>query len=479
MAASDFVTEAQVDALVDALVAGHLAQRAYTDGLVVATQGPPGAVRDLNPLWGRLRAALAARNAGPVPIVFCGSSTIAGSDASEAGKRFANLLTAAIQAAYPSTNAIAMRTLAEAVAAMPLSAGIQGVNAGVGGVYADAYLTSTTAAQVGALNPRLVLHMITSNDYAGSRHPTTQTAAAIAQRIDWINAAVTGGVVPLHLLVHPFHRGDVLDGSVSYPWSAYAAALKSLAESRTDCLFVDTSPFFDACGLPSSNALGLLSSAGGPHLSDVGHAMIADLVRSAIEIPDVPQAATASSNPMVVVDLFDRADGALGTCDTGQAWATAGGAATIANRKLSVAAASTFTGTVDSGKTATDVSADITWQGQVTSIIQRSDASTTNRVSLAISGATTLRLYSTIAGTTTVVGTDVTITSLVVGTTYTLRSRLTGTTLQAYLNGSLVGTWTIPTDLHTATSGLTRVGLRVASTGSVARTIDNFTAKAI
>lgn len=431
--------------------------------------------------WGKFRAALARRAVGPVPIVYCGTSTVAGNDASEAAKRFVNLLTASLKAAYSSPNDVPMRTLAEAVAAKPLVAGIQGVNAGVAGVYSSQYLTDSTCIDIGGLNPLVVFHVVTSNDYAGNINPAT-TATNIAGWIDKINAAVTSGITPLHILVQPFHRGDVLDGSVTYAWDMYASALKGLADTRSDTVFVNTSPFFDAVGLPTSNASGILSATNGPHLSDVGHVMFADILRTAMEIPDVPQTAQASTNPIVACDTYNRADQTgVGTADTGQTWSSLfSGQGNIAGGKLSVPAANTYTGLIDCGKTNVDASVDITWQGQVTSINLRSDASGNNRISLSLVSPNVMRCYSTIANTTTTVNSDVTMgTSLTVGATYQLRAVLTGTTLQGYLDNVLVGTWTIPTDLNNATQYLTRVGLRVASTGTVIRTLDNFIVRAL
>ena len=247
---------------------------------------------------GLFRISLATRDSGPRPIVFCGSSTTAGNSATTTGRRYVNLLTAMVQAAYPLRSggaSPATQTLSDAVGDV-LTAGVQGINAGVGGTTASNYLTSTTMAQIGDLNPCAVVHMIGSNDYAADVTPSTYKSNVQAK----LNTLDTEITVPhIHVLVHSYER---MDGANTYAWSAYGDALRELAEAAPSSrVFIDLSGAYAMAGVPGTDPYDLVTSDN-IHQGDAGHAAMADLLRAAlgirvVQVTSTPGDVTAPSTP--------------------------------------------------------------------------------------------------------------------------------------------------------------------------------------
>lgn len=270
-----------------------------------------------------LRVLLATRDSGPRPLVYCGSSTTAGSNATAEARRYVNLLTAALQAAFPlRTGAVspAMRTLSQAAGAS-LTAGVQGVNAGVGGTTASNYLTSTTRGQIAGLAPTMILHMVGSNDYA-SKIAVATYKANVRTQIDALDSAISTPHV--HVLVQPYERGDVTNPAA--PWSAYGTALRELADADlARRLYLDISEPYTAAGVPSPDPLDLLDTDL-VHQTDAGHAAMAELLRDALGVqlttaaisggssgdttaPSVPTGLIATpGNAQVVLDWTDATD---------------------------------------------------------------------------------------------------------------------------------------------------------------------------
>lgn len=413
---------------------------------------------------GLMWAAFATRNTLPVPIVFAGGSTIAGTGATATDRQFAAIVTSQLQAAYPLRSAVtqpAYKTLAAAT--LPLSAGIQGINAGVNGTTAANFLTPTTRAQIGDLAPRVVVIQVGSNDYAGNIAPAT-FKANLETQLAGLRTEI--GAPCLFVLVHQYKRGDVT--SPTYEWSMYGDMLRDIADAATDCVFVNTQPYFDQVGVPSPDPFTLITDT--VHPTDAGHAMIAEIILRALNIPHV--AAVATTTPpaggvTIVSDAFTRADGALGNADTGQAWSTVG-----SNVITSGKGAGTGTATVSTDLTNLDIQADIVWNSSAVGLVFRSD-SNANRLGIFISSGAVI-FYRNQANTTTAVTTLPFTTTA--GATYTLRVVVSGSSMTVYINGSLFNTITIDATSASATAGLTRVGWRVSGGGN---TVDNFVVKTL
>lgn len=244
------------------------------------------------------KVSLSTRDSGARPIVYCGSSTTVGNSATTASRRFVNILTGMLQAAYPLRTggaSPAMQTLSEAVGDT-LPVGVQGINAGVGGTTASNYLTSTTMAQIGDLNPCAVMHMIGSNDYAADVNPTTYKSNVLA-KLNTLDTEI--GVPHVHILVHSYQR---MDGANTYAWSAYGTALRELAEAAPNTrMFIDLSAAYAAAGVPGSDPYDLVTTDL-IHQGDAGHAVMADLLRAAlgirvVQVVSTPGDTTAPSTP--------------------------------------------------------------------------------------------------------------------------------------------------------------------------------------
>lgn len=115
----------------------------------------------------------------------------------------------------------------------PTTAGFHFHNAGVNGSTSINYWGTDQKNLTAAYRPRLVIHMVGSNDYANGTAPTTYRSY-IERAIGEINNRSSGC---RHLLVHQFQREDVT--SPAYQWTDYRDQLKAIAASRTDTDFCD------------------------------------------------------------------------------------------------------------------------------------------------------------------------------------------------------------------------------------------------
>lgn len=266
------------------------------------------------PALGTLHAALAARDSGPVVVAATGSSTTVGSFASTTAKNYVSLIGTALQAAYPLDNGAtspATVSLATAVAVPPSAPGVQMINAGVTGTDADTYLTSTTRAQLAALNPRAIIHMIGSNDFAAS-HTLSAYRASVAGQIAALKATIT--VPCVHILVHTYHRLDVLTTRAPY-WSDFAAQLQAIAAADPDNVaYIDASAAFHFAGVPGTDPLDLVQ-ADLIHATDRGYTLLADRILDALQVAREPMRSGTPAAPAArarwTSDMFTAATGEL------------------------------------------------------------------------------------------------------------------------------------------------------------------------
>lgn len=223
----------------------------------------------------------AKRDVASAAVVSAGSSTPYGQGASTDARRMMNRLVFMLQTDYPLSSGVAQpsaKYLSD-VAGTTLPNGVQYVNASVGGSTSSNYLTATTAAQVGALNPAVVLHMPLSNDYANNVNPATAKTNVLNQ-IAAINAAVTGPVMPVHVLIHGHRRTNM--SNPTYAWSAYGQVLKEIADAAPNTrVFVNLYPAFANVLQDTTDPLAL-TDADKVHLTDSGHALGADALRAAL-----------------------------------------------------------------------------------------------------------------------------------------------------------------------------------------------------
>lgn len=285
---------------------------------VAAATEPPGSASVVNSFYaepsavGFAQAMFAMRDDMPATWVLTGSSTTWGHGASADAKRYVDRLHARLQVSHPMAAGTApvVRTLDEAVAAAGVPVpGIQLVNAGVRSTTALNYLTATTRGQVASLAPRVISHMIGSNDFAAQKDLATYRAE-VQDSIIALDALLPGPCV--HLLLHSFERGGHSTDSLS--WAAYGQVLREIAAASPGKVgFIDLSAAYAMSGVPLADPLGLITSDL-VHQSDRGHALTADVMHASVTAPVAVPAIVAGPAPVAVAtdivafDTVSRAD---------------------------------------------------------------------------------------------------------------------------------------------------------------------------
>lgn len=245
------------------------------DGLSDRRELGAGALRqpDVVPLT----AALAQRRVRSVRLLFLGSSTTAGIGATTPTSRYVDQVIAGLQSTFPSGTAPAqVRDLRHSTLRPDRSPGVQGINGGQGGVTADTYFTDAHAYAVRLLQPACVVHLIGSNDSVEQVPVATFQARveAVVRRIDSLTERP-----PCHVLLQPVRRYQV---SVE-AWTGYGEALRKVAQADRRVTYVDAGAVFeayDALGADPADLIGVDAV----HLTDAGHALLADAVLDALAL---------------------------------------------------------------------------------------------------------------------------------------------------------------------------------------------------
>ena len=236
---------------------------------------PAASVRDLarltvEPLSRRvLRAALRAQRTTGVGVVFAGSSTIQGDKATSTDRRPAQRISSYLTS-RPAQTAVSGSTPAN---------GVQVWAWGIGGSTSANYLTSAHYTAVGSIKPVLMVHMVGSNDWSGSRTPA-QYEASMRSHLAELKAASPDTV---HLLVGQHQRNSPASGS--HPWEDYTDVLRTLAEEDPEQVeFLDLWPRYAAIGIPGADPWRWLHSDG-IHLTDASYRVLADWLAEHLGIP--------------------------------------------------------------------------------------------------------------------------------------------------------------------------------------------------
>lgn len=208
----------------------------------------------------------------PYRIMFLGSSTTYG-HAVAWTEGFANQMVAHIVSGQIPVPATPIQRSTSSRSA-PTAAGFHFHNAGVSGTTSINYWGTNQKNLTAAYRPRLVVHMVGSNDYANGTIPTTYRTY-IERAIGEINNRSAGC---RHLLVHQFRREDVTNPA--YPWTAYRDQLKAIAASRDDTDFCDADRIL-------TTELGWTSALLQPdkvHADWVGNTQLARAVRNYLKL---------------------------------------------------------------------------------------------------------------------------------------------------------------------------------------------------
>lgn len=201
----------------------------------------------------------AAATGAAVVVVFAGSSTTKGTGASDRRRTsYAALVSERLRSRHPR---------------------IRTENVGVGGTTAASYLPDEVCDRVAAQRPAAILHMVGSNDYARGVSPTAY-GVTLASRLERIDAGLDQACQ--HVLIHTFARPDITEPAA--PWDAFREQLDQVAAGHPERVIVDVDRAFIDLGvgyrLPDPRGL---IGPDGKHLTDAGHAVMADLVWQALE----------------------------------------------------------------------------------------------------------------------------------------------------------------------------------------------------
>lgn len=236
---------------------------------------PAASVRDLarlttEPLSRRvLRTALEAQRTTGVGVIFAGSSTIQGDKATSTDRRPAQRV----------SSYLTPRPAQTAASGSTPSDGVQVWAWGIGGSTSANYLTSSHYTAVGSIKPVLMVHMVGSNDWSGSRTPA-QYDASMRGHLDALKSASPETV---HLLIGQHQRNSPATGS--HPWADYTDVLRALAEEDPEHVeFLDLWGRYAAVGIPGADPWGWLHSDG-IHLTDQSYRVLADWIAEHLGIP--------------------------------------------------------------------------------------------------------------------------------------------------------------------------------------------------
>ena len=238
---------------------------------------PAASVRDLarlasEPLSRRvLRAALEGQRTAGVGVIFAGSSTIQGDKATSTDRRPVQRISAYLT---PRAASAAVRDNSVTPAD-----GVQVWAWGIGGSTSANYLTSSHYTAVGSIKPVLMVHVIGSNDWSGSRTPAQYEASMRAH----LSALKSASPNTVHLLVGQHQRNSPASGT--HPWEDYTAVLRTLAgEDPERVEFLDLWPRYAVIGIPGADPWGWLHSDG-IHLTDASYKVLADWLAEHLGIP--------------------------------------------------------------------------------------------------------------------------------------------------------------------------------------------------
>lgn len=168
----------------------------------------------------------------PYRIMFMGSSTTQGYGTAHSEGFTPQMVAHIVSNLLPVPATAPIKQNSGSVSS-PSANGFHFLNAGAGGTNSQTYWGDNRKNLVAGFQPRLMIHMIGSNDYSTGMAPTTYKQN-VERAISEVNNRSAGC---RHLLIHSFRREDV--SNPAYSWDDYRDQLKAIASSRTDTDFCD------------------------------------------------------------------------------------------------------------------------------------------------------------------------------------------------------------------------------------------------
>lgn len=178
------------------------------------------------------------------PIMFLGSSTTAGFGTTR-HEGFTNQLIAAItkQAVGAPAHRPVTQNSGTVSSGSTVRTGFHFLNAGVGGTRTQTYYGNDRHNLMMSFTPRIVVHTIGSNDYAG-QVPLAEVKANVGAVVDRIDNSQPPGSTPRqHLFIHSYRREDRADTGIT--WEQYGQAIREVCDERDNAHFLDAGAWFD------------------------------------------------------------------------------------------------------------------------------------------------------------------------------------------------------------------------------------------
>lgn len=444
-------------------VAAHNAERAAINALqnlsdpelrakVIAQVHTDTSRIRLHPL-ARFHAALAIRNRRPVRIVTLGSSTTWGAAASSREREWTSILLRAFQAAYPSGipgGEASVKKFSEAAIPNPLP-GVQLINGGISATTSANYISGLTLMGIANADPDCVMHMIGSNDSVMDVSPTQFQSNLIAHLNSIDNQQNAAGHPTCHILLHTYRRWQA---TAEY-WSEYYEALKAIEQSRDNVLLINLDPQFEKIDMYGADPYDFMSPDT-VHMTDSGHALMADLIIRSLGISPAPE-----DRRVVLSDSYTKQVGVPQVVEmpAGRSYEMfPANSFSSGNGRLTHSAGGTIL--VDSGLSDLEVSGVVNTGdgGSLAGLLFRGD-SDTNRLGVFINRVTQqVALYKADSGATTILSETSFASS--VNTSYVLSVIAQGPTIKVYVDAKLVMTVELSPADQTKFGVFTKIGFR-------------------
>lgn len=408
---------------------------------------------------GAFEAALSRSWINPCRIVWLGSSTTGGVEATNPSLDYVTVATRRLQAAAPSiTGGYEKPVVNVGQGYLPLDTrpGVQSYRSGLGGGTSETYIDATNVALILWQRPNLIVHdigLFDALDLEAFAVPANEYETNVAWVVDHFN---TNAVLPVsQVLVHSYRRGEVTPAK----WATYRQALYNIARTRPNVMVIELQEEFDLLDAFGADPYDLIGPDGF-HPSDNGHALIADIILKKMSLT-IPQGQAHREH---VLDTFTRPNAtALYAPEKGVPWSTwtplGTATAEIDDSTMRITTAGTVV--VESGLADLEVDATITVPAPASTglpgLVFRGNGDT-NRMGLFCNATTSqVQLYRTLSGATTSV---VAASHPFPAGTYHLQVRAQGNRVWCYVNGVKVIDYIMTGSEMAGLGGNTQIGFR-------------------
>lgn len=228
--------------------------------------------------------ALTVRSASEAArMIFLGSSTTYGNNATTPTARYVDQVVLRAQAEHPAPGGeeAPVRPLSAALGTPRTRPGIEGINASTGGVTSEQYCPGITLYAAQQLRVGFAVHMVGSNDSVAGM-PVSDYRANVLAAVEGLASRGVHG----QLLVHTFRR----HGVSWEQWTKYGDALVDVAAQVEGVGVLDVSGLFEHLDLLGSDPLDLLDTDA-VHMTDAGHRLMGTQIARSLGVTAAPRTA--------------------------------------------------------------------------------------------------------------------------------------------------------------------------------------------